>query len=300
MAACRWPGWVDIVLVCACCFGAGTAVRAEDVIGTAAAERVRSGDTLLEIARRHDLGFAEIRAANPGLDPWLPQEDALVILPLEHVLPDAPRRGIVINLAELRLYHYAQGDVESFPLGIGRTGWQTRTGRTSVVRKASRPVWVPTASERADEPELPARVPPGPDNPMGDFALYLAWPGYAIHGTNRPYSIGRRDSHGCVRLYPDDIARLYRSVPIHTQVTVVDQPVKLGWRSGQLYLEVHSGQAGADLLEQGVTPPPPPLQLLLAAVSAAAGGQAHRVVWDTVVLTGQQMRGVPVQVTRGD
>lgn len=273
--------------------------RAEDLVGRASTYTIQPGDTLLDVARRFDLGFADIRAANPGVDPWMPQAGEGVMVPAEHVLPDAPRSGIVINLAELRLYFFPPDGAAplSFPIGIGREGWQTPEGRTRIALKAIHPAWVPTASEHAENPDLPAAVPPGPDNPMGEYALYLGWRGYAIHGTNRPYSIGRRDSHGCIRLYPEDIARLYAQADVGTPVTVVDQPYKAGWSGGELYLEVHPGQAGADALEAARAPEPAAAEQIDARLAALAGAEAARINWDTVHLAERQMRGVPVQVS---
>jgi L,D-transpeptidase ErfK/SrfK len=272
---------------------------AADLIGEKASYVTREEDTLLDIARDNDLGYVEIRAANPGLDPWLPGAGKSVTLPGQHVLPEAPRRGIVINLAELRLYYYPpRGESRTFPIGIGGEGKETPVGRTIIADKRLHPVWVPTKSEHEENPDLPASVGPGPDNPMGDFALYLGWKGYAVHGTNKPYSIGRRDSHGCIRLYPDDIAWLYRQVVSGTPVTVVDQPAKVGWSGGELYLEVHPSQADADALEaEGV---PRSTEAIDAddLVARAAGWDVPRLDWYTIHLAEVQRTGVPVQVTR--
>lgn len=291
-----WSVWfAAAVLTLSPCSPCG----ADDLMGKTSTYSVQRGDTLLDIARRFDLGFAELMAANPGVDPWLPPPDTSLLVPGQHVLPAAQRTGIVINLAELRLYFYPQDESEtrSFPIGVGRAGWRTPEGRTRVDMKAIHPVWVPTPSERAENPDLPLSVPAGPDNPMGDYVLYLGWRGYAIHGTNRPYSIGRRDSHGCIRLYPEDIAWLFARVGVGTPVTVVDQRLKAGWSGGELFLEVHSGQAGADALESGQTPEPIAESEVEASLTAVAGSEAARINWETVYITVQQMRGVPVQVT---
>ena len=167
-------------------------------------------DTLVHLARKNDLGFVEMRAANPNLDPWIPGEGAEVILPKRHLLPETEREGIVINLPEMRIYAYLNGDSApyTYPIGVGREGLGTPTGQTSIVRKKEGPIWHPTERMREEDPELAASVLPGPDNPMGTHALYLGWPTYAMHGTNRPFGIGRRVSSGCIRLYPEDIAML--------------------------------------------------------------------------------------------
>ena len=185
----------------------------------------------------------------------------------------------------------------SFPIGIGGEGAETPVGHTVVVVKRPHPTWIPTASEHAEDPDLPEVVPPGPDNPMGDFALYLGWKDYALHGTNRPYSIGRRDSHGCIRMYPEDIARLYALVTLGTPVTVVDEPVKTGWQGGELYLEVHWEQEDAESLETRGAPP-----AIIAAdaddlVVQAAGKAADRLDWYAIHLAELRRDGIPVQVT---
>lgn len=141
-------------------------------------------------------------------------------------------------------------------------------------------------------------VPPGPDNPMGDYAIYLSRKGYAIHGSNRPYSIGRRDSNGCIRLYPEDIARLFAAVPLGARVTVVDQPVKLGWSQGELYLEIHPTQREADLIEGGAEIPPESAPAVDDLVLAAAGSARGRIDWYAVDLAAQQRNGMPVRITR--
>lgn len=283
-------------------FLAGTGIATapgQEVIGIPTIYVTQQSDTLLDIARTYDLGFVEVRAANPGVDPWLPGIRRVLTLPTQFVLPDAPRRGIVINLAELRLYYFpAKGEPRSFPVGIGREGWETPVGSTRIARKRVHPVWIPTAGEHEENPDLPASVGPGPDNPMGDYALYLAWAGYAIHGTNRPYSIGRRGSHGCIRLYPEDIEVLFQLIEIGEPVTVVDQPAKVGWAAGELYLEVHPGQREADALESKGAPRSPIAIDADALVLKAAGLDAGRIDWYSVHLAEAQRTGAPVQVTR--
>jgi len=272
---------------------------AGDVIGIPQIFVTRSQDTLLDIARDHDIGYVEMRAANPGIDPWLPGEGKLLTLPSQHVLPAAPRRGIVINLAELRLYYYPPGgEPRSFPIGIGGEGKETPVGHTGIADKRVHPTWVPTKSEHAEDPDLPPSVGPGPDNPMGDYALYLGWKGYAIHGTNKPYSIGRRDSHGCIRLYPEDIDWLFHKVVPGTPVTVVNQPAKVGWSAGELYLQVHPTQEDADTIETEGTLRSTEATDADDLVVRAAGGDAMRLDWYTIHLAETRRDGVAVQVTR--
>ena len=203
------------------------------------------GDTLLDVARRFGMGISEMQLANPEVDMWLPGEGTPIRLPSRFVLPSTPRSGVVINVPEMRIYYFPKGEsvVHTWPISIGRVGWETPLGKTSITRKAVRPTWIPPDSIREEyaqrgEP-LPRVVPPGPDNPLGSHALYLGLPAYLIHGTNRPYSIGMRVSHGCVRMYPEHIVELYRMAASGTRVTLVHQGVKAGWFGDELYIEVH-------------------------------------------------------------
>lgn len=217
------------------------------VIGELQITHVEGEDTLSDIARRFNLGYEELVRANPGVDPWLPGEGRKIVLPTQFVLPDAPREGLVINLAQLRVFYYPKPrkgepqEVLTHPIGIGKVGWQTPEGTTKVTAKAKNPTWFPPASVRKEHAaagdRLPARVPPGPDNPLGAHMMRLGWPSYLIHGTNKPYGVGLRSSHGCVRFYPEDIAELYDQIPVGTKVTVVNQPFAFGWHRGALYVQ---------------------------------------------------------------
>lgn len=261
---------------------------------------VAKGETLLSIARRYDLGFVELRAANPGIDAWQPGAGTRLVLPTAHLLPNARRKGIVINLAEQRLYYFRRAgeNVLSYPVGIGDSGWETPVGATRVRGKRTNPTWIPPTSIRAQHPDLPAAIPPGPANPLGAFALDLAWPGYVIHGTNKPAGIGRRVSHGCIRLYPEDIAQLYSMVPIGTPVAIVDQPVKLGWIGGALYLEVHPTQAQANEIEAtGRIPPEGPIDLVPHLASLPDLDSAN-IDWRLAQRVAAERRGVPVRISR--
>ena len=209
----------------------------------------READTFSDIARSYGLGYDELVNANPGVDPWLPGEGTEIILPTRFVLPEAPREGIVLNIANKRLFYFepvADGDVATmitYPIGIGRVGWATPTGAAEIIAKATDPAWYVPASVREEHREagdpLPAIVPPGPDNPLGRHVLKLDMPGYLLHGTNQPYGVGMRVSHGCVRLYPEHIEALYASAGLGTPVTIVNQPVLAGWRDGQFYVAAH-------------------------------------------------------------
>jgi L,D-transpeptidase ErfK/SrfK len=232
------------------------------------------------------------------VDVWVPGEERLVTLPTAHVLPDAPPKGIVINIAELRMFWFRpDGAVETHPIGVGRDGLETPTGQTRIVRTQERPVWYPTAGKRLDNPDLPAAVPPGPDNPLGEYALYLGWPTYLIHGTNKPYGVGRRLSRGCIRMYPEDIESLFPRIPVGTPVTVVDQPIKLGWHEGELYVEAHPDLEQLTQLEdqQAFTLKPAPD--LTAEVLRKAGAEAGRVNWRVLEAELVARRALPVQIT---
>jgi L,D-transpeptidase ErfK/SrfK len=219
----------------------------DDVIGELQVTRVQGEDTFSDLARRFNLGYEEMVRANPGVDPWLPGEDREVVLPTQFVLPDAPREGLVINLPQLRVFYFPkvkQGEprtVITHPIGIGKVGWSTPQGTTKVTGKAKNPTWFPPASvrkeHRAAGDPLPSRVPPGPDNPLGTHMMTLGWPSYLVHGTNKPYGVGMRSSHGCIRFYPEDIQQLYDDIPVGTKVTVVNQPFVFGWHQGELYAQ---------------------------------------------------------------
>lgn len=282
------------------------AAAADAVVGRMGVYRTVFEDNLLDVARAHDLGFVELRAANPDIDPWLPGADMRIVLPSAHLLPDAPREGIVINLPEMRLYHFREPGraPETYPVGIGREGWTTPTGSSRILRKAAEPSWYPPESIRAARPELPAVVGPGEENPLGSHALYLDWPAYLIHGTNRPWGIGRRVSSGCIRMYPEDIVTLFETVPVGTPVTVVDQPVKLGWVGGDLYIEAHPTQDQADMLEvEGRFDPVVPDGILGLVEGFAAKGDDTRdegteIDWAAVLAAVKERRGYPIRVSR--
>lgn len=220
-----------------------------DVIGAVVTVPARADETLLDIARRHGVGYEDIVRANPTVDTWLPGEGTAVMLPTRYVLPPGPRQGVVLNLAEYRLYYYpapaagAQAVVMTFPISIGRMDWATPLGRTSIVAKVRNPSWYPPESIRAehaaDGDPLPRVVPPGPQNPLGDYAMRLGLPGYLIHGTNRPDGVGMRVTHGCIRMFPEDIDYLFGRVDVSTAVRIINEPVKVGWHGDELVVEVH-------------------------------------------------------------
>ena len=233
-----------------------------DLIGAVRIVEARGDDTLLDIARRYDIGQDEILHANPDVDRWLPGAGTKVVIPSRYVLPQAPRRGLVLNVPEMRLYYFPPvrrnepAVVQTYPVSIGRMDWATPLGETHLVAKVKDPAWRPPDSIRKEaeargEP-LPEFIPPGPDNPLGRFALRLGLPGYLIHSTNKPYGVGMRVSHGCIRMYPEDMEILFPEVSTKTPVRLVNQPAKAGWLADTLYLEIHppleEDQAGRDAL----------------------------------------------------
>lgn len=270
----------------------------DGLVGTMQTYVARHEDTLPDLAVTFDVGFVELKAANPTVDTWLPGAGTRIVVPSAHLLPAAPHKGIVVNVAEMRIYYFAaDGSLHTYPIGIGREGWETPIGTTRIVRKTKNPVWYPPASIRKEKPWLPEAMPSGPDNPLGFRAFYLGWAGYLMHGTNTPYGVGRRASHGCIRLYEADIERLYGHVPVGTPVTAVDQETKAAWIDGQLYVEVHTSTAQALEIETGapMTVALPP-DLVSAVVRVAPDGA--RVDWDAVQRAGRERRGYPVRVSR--
>ncbi len=216
----------------------------DDVIGTPFYVKSSAQDTLLDIGRQHGLGYDEMQQANPKVDMWVPGDDKDVLLPVQHVLPDGPREGIVLNIAEKRMYYYRTAlEVETFSAGTGREGWETPVGNYTIIEKIKDPTWRPPESIRrehaANGDPLPEVVPAGPDNPLGAYAMRLSNPSYLIHGTNKPWGVGMQVSHGCTRMYPEDIERLFGQVETGTPVRIVNEPYKVGWLGDTLYLEVN-------------------------------------------------------------
>ncbi len=221
-----------------------------EIVGYVQKTVVGKDDTLPDIARRFDVGYEEMLLANPGVDPWLPGVGREVIVPTQFILPAAPHEGVVVDVAAMRIYYYPPHKksprqvVYTHPIGIGRVGWRTPEGTTKIVSRTKDPVWVVPKSVRDEHAEngdvLPATVPAGPDNPLGQHMFRLSWPSYLIHGTNKPYGVGMRSSHGCMRLYPEDIAVFFDLIPIGTKVTVVNQPYLFGRRDGVTYFQAYA------------------------------------------------------------
>ena len=278
-------------------------------MGTVQVAKASKEDTLTDIARRFNVGYDEIVRANPKIDPWLPGEGTEIVVPSQFVLPDAPRTGVVINIAAMRVFYYPtpkNGErqvVYTHPIGIGKVGWRTPEGATKIVRRQKDPTWRVPVSVRKEHhengEELEPVIGPGPDNPLGRYAFYLQWPSYLIHGTNKPAGVGLRSSHGCIRLYPEDIEQFFNMVPVGTQVRVVNQPFVFGWRDGQLYMQPY------DVLEDDSRDWAKAQRKLLTKSLAARlqhQVQEHheQVDWSQVSALARSPRGIPVPITAAD
>ena len=272
-----------------------TVAKGDDVIGRLAFITLEKGDTLPDIARHFSLGINGVSAANPGVDIWVPAAGERIMLPLSFILPDAPRKGIVLNLAAMRLFQF-KGDGESlevvtYPVGIGTEERPSPTGQMYVARKAIRPTWHVPASIARDHQKkgdpLPAEVPPGPQNPLGEYALYLSKPTYLMHGTNKPASIGLRATNGCIRLYPEDVKKLFENTPVKTPVLIVDQPYLIGQRNGVLYMEVHAPPEDLDTIE---------FDKIYAKLRKIEKESGRTLDWSKVKSVLAEARGIPVPI----
>lgn len=226
------------------------------IIGASQQYTIGKGESLVEVARRFDIGYYSIVNANLGVDPFVPEPGTIVTVPTEWIVPRVKSDpDIVINLPEYRLYLFPQGKhgaVFTFPLGIGDEGAETPLGSYTVIQKITSPSWHVPDSIRHEVPGLPPIVPPGPSNPLGTHALRLSRGKIMIHGTNRPWGIGRRSSHGCLRLYPEDITTLFDLAHIGMSVVVVYQPLKICVRDGKVLIEVHRSQENEPTVGQAL------------------------------------------------
>ena len=273
-----------------------------DVIGQLGFVKAHRDETLLDIARTHDIGQNEILLANPSVDRWLPEEGTMVKLPKRYILPDAERSGLVLNLPEMRLYYFPEPEsgevpvVITHPVSVGRMDWETPLGITKIASKKKDPTWTPPQSLKeealADGNVLPDVVPAGPDNPLGRYAMRLGIPGYLIHSTNKPYGVGMRVTHGCLRMYPEDIERLFEGIPVGTPVQLVNQPIKLGWLAGSLFVELHPP------LDEDQDKYANYMQSVLDAIAEFTDQEeinlSGRMLWQAI----EHQDGIPVAVTR--
>ncbi len=274
-----------------------------DVIGSVRTVEATHEDTLLEVARRSSIGQDQMERVNPDVDRWLPGEGTRITIPSHHILPSGPRKGLVLNLPEMRMYYYPPKkpgqpmQVQTYPISIGRMDWATPLGTTKIVAKVKNPTWRPPESIRKEHAErgdpLPTVVPAGPNNPLGRYKMTLGIPGYLIHSTNKPLGVGMRVSHGCVRMLPEDIEKLFPQIPVGTPVRIVNQPVKAGWYGGKLYLEVHPplpeypNDRGAMVEE---------IMLVLDDVMSGRSAELNNSVIDEEIT---RQTGMPKVVTKG-
>ena len=275
----------------------------QSVIGVPQVVFTRAEDTFADIALEYGIGYDELLAANAGVDPWLPGANTAILLPTQFVIPDVPRAGVVLNIGSKRLYYFPADGIErdpatgevtrqtvlTYPVGIGRVGWETPLGATTIVSKAKDPTWWVPASVREEHAAmgdpLPSIVPPGPDNPLGTRVLKLDLPGYLIHGSNTPYGVGMRVSHGCVRLYQANIEYLYEIVPIGERVLIINEPYQLGRLDGKWY------QTHPPLEDDAIDP-----QLRLDGILAALEDGSAPDIADHLRAIASTAIGVPIRV----
>ena len=299
-----------------------------DVIGAVSTITARHEDTLVDIARRHGLGYEDIVRANPDVNVWVPGEGTEIVLPTRFVLPPGPRQGVVLNLAEYRLYYFPQAKtgeaayVMTYPISIGRMDWETPLGLTTVISKVRDPSWyVPKSvleEHAAEGRPLPKIVPPGPNNPLGKYAMRLGLPGYLIHGTNRPAGVGMRVTHGCVRMFPEDIEYLFPHIDLNTRVRIINEPVKMGWDGDRLVMEVHpvlevaapetnedapaAGEAADAVMAAGedsaLVIARDPLTYVTQQFIATTGERAGQLDWHLAEQTVERSDGIPIPVGR--
>jgi L,D-transpeptidase ErfK/SrfK len=292
-----------------------------DVVGALTVVAARADETLLDLARRHGLGYEDIVRANPKVDTWLPGEGTEVLLPTQYVLPPGPRKGVILNLAEYRMYYFPEpkdGEpaiVMTYPMSIGRMDWETPLGLTRIISKVRSPTWYPPESVRAehaaDGDPLPRIVPPGPKNPLGAFAMRLGLPGYLIHSTNRPAGVGMRVTHGCIRMFPEDIRFLFDQVSVNTPVRIINEPVKVGWHGDELVMEVHraldivpfetdSGEITNEVQPEDllVQPERNILTALTEQFVAATNTRAGELDWERAENLLERADGIPMPVGR--
>ncbi len=280
-----------------------------DVVGHIQRIPASEQDTLISLGRDYGVGYEEIRRANPGIDVWLPGEGTEIVIPSRFVLPNAPRDGVVINVSEMRLYYFPprqdgeRAQVETYPISVGRMDWGTPIGQSRITEKTENPYWYPPQSiltERAAQGRpLPDAVPPGPDNPLGNHKMRLSIPGgaYLIHGTNEPRGIGMRVTHGCIRMFPEDVESLFARLPVGTPVHIVNQPVKAGWLGGEMMIEAHpilppEAENAFDPMR------PPTLEEAVLAIAQVVENGPGRIDHERLADVVEAATGMPAGVSR--
>lgn len=272
--------------------------KGSDVIGKLQTTMVQRGDNITTIGQRYSIGYLEFLESNPSVNIQRVYAGEKLILPTKYILPPVPRRGIVINLAELRMYYYCKksGAVYIFPIGIGRSHTPTPLMRSKVIAKHKDPTWIPTEDTHKEAREmgimLPKRILPGPQNPLGRYSIRLSHYTYLIHGTNRPEGVGIRSSGGCIRMYPDDIEQLYNLIHVGTAVNIIDQSFKTGWKNNVLYLECHvpvefKHKRAKDQLEP-----------LINALKNEIKTWHAKIDWQRAMNVAEQQHGIPTPIGR--
>ena len=277
-------------------------IKGDDtVIGELRTDIAGFSDTLLDVGRRNGFGYQDLKLLNTDIDTWLPGEGKEILLPSKFVLPNAPKKGIVLNIPEMRLYYFPETrpgeeqQVITYPLGVGREGWATPYTRTHIIEKKKDPTWTPPASIRKEHEEkgdiLPAVVPAGPDNPLGAYAMRLGLGAYLIHGTNKPWGVGMRVSHGCIRLYPEHIEDLFNRVKLGTPVNIINQPYKIGVLDGVIYLEVHPylDEDGEHFSQNSLT------EVVKFIIETTEKNQ-YEIDWELVKDVVAEQKGIPVPI----
>lgn len=260
-----------------------------DVIGQVQWTQASPGDTFYSIGRRYDVGYYELIEANPGIDPIKLISGTIIVIPTRYILPTKIRNGIVINLAELRVYYYPShsNKVMTYPVGIGREGSDTPLGHSKIIQKIRNPTWYVPESIREERAQqgvfLPKRVLPGPDNPLGNYAMRLQQPTYLMHGTNDYHGVGRRSSSGCIRMLPEDIKELFHLVQVGTPVYILDHPYKFGIHHNKLYFEAHVPLQGSTL----------PLEEIAKQASVIASKHTFNIDWNRLETATLLENGIP-------
>ncbi len=271
----------------------------QTMIGSLAVIETRENDTLSDIARHFGLGYNDISAANPTISPWTPQAGSRILLPLQFILPEAPHKGIVLNLANKRLFYYPKqqtDNVFTYPVGIGRQGWNTPMGLTSIVAKKANPTWTVPESIHQEHAEkgdlLPSVIAAGPNNPLGLYAMQLGFPHYLIHGTNKPYGIGMQISHGCVQLYPEDIEVLFKNASEGMPVRIIHQPYLTAWDQNMLYLEAN------EPIQKWEHDKPKLIKQLLKQLKTMSAKKNVSVDWKRVDAVIKKSDGIPTPILK--
>jgi L,D-transpeptidase ErfK/SrfK len=277
-----------------------TAAPLPEIVGKDRIYTARAGDTFASVGEAFNVGFVALRAANPDIMPWELSAGDEMILPGSAIVPTkAPRNGIVINVGEMRLYDYTQSAAEPkiYPIGVGREGLTTPPGTYKIGAKLTNPTWRPTERMRAEDPKLPEAVPPGPENPLGKHSMILDGTLYRIHGTNKPWGVGRRASSGCIRMYPANIEEVFKRIPSGTKVTIISEPIKIAVKDGAVFLEAHPDEAMADAYEndyaRNFTVPNGSIKM----ISEKAGDLRSKIDWAKVRDVLAKRPGFPVKIT---